>query len=359
MACELGRQKWEARAIALAICLWPSSLVWSIAPLKEGPLLLAVFGLFYCMIRILCGRQLSAWKWLFIGLGLLISAFWLVFLRFYLWYLLWAMIPLTILFQALPPGPNRTRPGYKPVLIVIVLLLAGLGLSQPFNQDNVIAINIFVKKTSSLDIGGERPSLLNLIGVAQAADTDALNQAARNARLKKIEAMGLFEKLIAKLSYIRKASVRQGGHSLTPEALRGEDAVDLTKDFRTWQGAARSSLMLITAAIRDIFLFPYPWEPWPEGRGWGPMQLAVAAQSLLWYLLLPGLAAGVIFGIRNRPADTIILAFWCLTLSLVIGVTILNRGALFRLRDMAILPLILLWHPWPYLKLQKLIQKRG
>jgi hypothetical protein len=362
MACELGRSRWESRLLALAICLWPSSLVWSMAPIKEGPFLLAVFGLIFCLIRILGGRKLSTWKWVILGLGLLLSVYWLVFLRFYLWYLLWGMIPFILLYQLLPPGPNRARPGFKRITIFIVLLLVGLGLSSPFHQNNIIIINNVAKGKPMLGKDSERTFAFSLVNVAYAAEKkvdDAVNQAARQARRRAFEAMGLFEQLIWKLSHIRRGSVRQGGASLTPEALKGEDAVDLRDDFKTWQGALKSSLVLIKVGLRDIFLFPYPWEPWPEGRGWGPMQIAVAAQTLFWYLLMPGLAAGIIIGIRNRPADTLVLIYWCFALGLLLAITILNRGALFRLRDMAILPLLLLWHPWPYLRLWQLFKGRS
>jgi hypothetical protein len=358
IAAELGRRRWEARALALAICLWPASLVWSMAPLKEGPFLLGVFGLFFCWMRIFGGRPLSTRKWLIVGLGLLVSIFWLVFLRFYFWYLLTGMLPLVLLFQLLPPGPNRVRPVWKRVLAGSVIFLIGLCLTQPFSQDSIIHFNR-AKQQTFLQEKQEHLFVYSLASATHAADNESTppKQAQNASKVK--GATGLLQKLVSHLSYIRRISVRYGGNSLSPEGRQGEDAVDLTKDFQTWPGGLRASLLLVKAGLRDLFLFPYPWEPWPEGKDWGPVQMAVAAQSLLWYLIIPGLAAGVIIGMRRRPAAILTLILWCLFFGLALAVTTLNRGSLFRLREMVIMPLLLLWHPWPYLKLWGLVKKRG
>jgi hypothetical protein len=358
IATELGRSKWEAKVLALAICLWPASLVWSMGPLKEGPFLLGVFGLFFCWLRIFGGRPLSGWRWLPLGLGLLASVFWLVFLRFYFWYLLAAMLPLVLLFKFLPPGPNRSRPGWKRIVAGSIIFLIGLGFTQPFNKDNIVHIN-YANQSSSLKDSSNSFFGHVLVGTAHAAGNEAATSAKQPSTRRKTAKLGLLEILAIKLSYIRRTSVRHGGNSLSPEGRQGEDAVDITKDFQTWQGATRASLLLIKAGLRDLFLFPYPWEPWPEGKGWGPVQMAVAAQSLLWYLIMPGLAAGVIIGLRFRPAVTITLLLWCFVLGLALAITTLNRGTLFRLREIALLPLLLVWHPWPYLKLWGLVKKRS
>jgi len=355
---EFGRHRWESRTLALAICFWPVSLVWSIAPLKEGPILLAIFGFLYCFLRILSGQRLSLLNWLALGLGLLISLFSVVFLRFYMWYLFWAMFPALFLHQILPPGQDRTRPGWQRMIIAALLIMVGLGLSQPFNQESIVHINP-VNQSSSLFKTQDGLFAYNLVDTAYASSNGSAESAKPPSASQAIEPPGILQKLAGKLSFIRRSSVRLGGSSLSPEARQGEDSVDITKDFQTWQGVFRSSLSLLKGGFRDLFLFPYPWEPWPEGRGWGPVQLAVAAQSLFWYLILPGLAAGIIIGLHRRPAATITLCLWGLTLGIMLAITTLNRGTLFRLREMALMPLLLLWHPWPYLRLWRLFRKKG
>jgi hypothetical protein len=352
---ELGRSRWETRTLALAVCLWPASLVWSTAPLKEGPILLTIFGFLYCFLMILSDRPLGRIKWFGLGLGLLISLFCMVFLRFYLWYLLWGMFPALILHQILPPGRERSRPGWGRVCMGGLLLMAGLVLSQPFSQENIIHVNPGGKiKTSQTS--ADQIFAFNLITEANAADKKVA-PASQPSSSASYATPSFLQRLAKKLSDIRRTSARLGGSSLSPEVLRREDALDISKDFQTWPGAFRATGSLLESGLRNLLLFPNPWEPWPKDRGWGPTQLAVSALSLFWYLIMPGLAVGVIMSFRRRPAVTTTLCLWGLTLGIVLGITTLNRGTLFRLRDMVLMPLILLWHPWPYLKLWRLLHK--
>lgn len=357
IARELGRSRWETRTLSLVVCLWPVSLVWSMAPLKEGPILLTIFGFLYCFLMSLSDRPLGRINWFGLSIGLLISLFCMVFLRFYLWYLLWGMFPVLLLHQILPPGPERSRPGWAKVCMTGLLLMAGLGLSQPFSHENIIHVNPDGKiKTSHKSL--DQIFAYNLIATAHAAQERSV-PASQQSSSTSHATPGFLQRLAKKLSDIRRTSARLGGSSLSPEVLRGEDALDISKDFETWPGAFRATGSLLASGLRDLLLFPYPWEPWPKSKGWGPSQLAVSALSLFWYLIMPGLAVGVIMSFLRRPAATITLCLWGLTLGIMLAVTTLNRGTLFRLREMALMPLILLWYPWPYLKLWRLLHKEN
>jgi hypothetical protein len=136
---------------------------------------------------------------------------------------------------------------------------------------------------------------------------------------------------------IRRRFEISGGRSLPPDRLdsRWRGPIHLLKQ------AARGG--------RDIILFPYPWQRWPYAPQWGLLQAGVSGVSLFWYALLPGVAAGILAGLKREPIGALCVLLWSLGLGMALGLVVLNLGTLFRLRDMAVLPLLLLWDPAPYL----------
>jgi hypothetical protein len=168
---------------------------------------------------------------------------------------------------------------------------------------------------------------------------------------------GPAERLLRKLSSMRRQSAAQGGATLSPEGREGAYAVALEGRFDTPGQALATTAELAGAALRDLFLWPFPWRPFPAGP-WGPVKAAVAAWAALWWLALPGLAAGAAIHLRRRPVAAGAVLAWSLVLGLLLGVVVLNRGTLFRLRDLSLIPLVLLWHPWPYLAAARLLVRR-
>lgn len=352
IAVDLGREPWERRSLAILICMWPSTLVWAATPLKDSAVVFSVFGLLFCWLRLMNGRPGSGLSWAMTALGLIASIFSLVCLRYYFWYLLWGLLLLIPLAQVLPLAKGQSRLGWSKAAGLALLVVVGLALSSTFRHDGIIHFNEHMRPQSG--------TAWNIVPTAFASEGKLNTGPSAEANSSSIgETPEFLQSLAAKISEIRRTSVRYGGASISPEGRLGEEAVDITKDFQTWPGALKATLKILKAGLRDLFLFPYPWETWPEGKGWGLVQFAVAAQISFWYLLLPGLIAGLVIGLRKRPSATITLTLWALVLGLLLSVTILNRGSLFRLRDMALLPLMLLWDPWPYLKVWRLVGKRG
>lgn len=79
------------------------------------------------------------------------------------------------------------------------------------------------------------------------------------------------------------------------------------------------------------------------------MNLLVSAQGVLWYALLLGILPGMVRSLPRRPDTALPLAMW--GLGLLLAFVVLNRGTLFRLRDVAIMPLVLFWDMgwlWPW-----------
>ncbi len=136
----------------------------------------------------------------------------------------------------------------------------------------------------------------------------------------------------------RMRFVDEAGRSLSPGALEA------------------GPLEAIVLGLRDLLFFPNPLQRWPETPRWTLVNLAVAGTALAWWLLLPGIAAGAWrLGLR-RPGPVLTLLAWGLGLGLALAVVVVNRGTLFRLREIFLLPCLLLWDPAPYLWLWRRVR---
>ena len=71
LAANLKRSQGQARAVSLIICLWPSSLAWSVLPLKDPLVMLAIFSFLFLLLKLgrLHWRQASAWLPVILGLA--------------------------------------------------------------------------------------------------------------------------------------------------------------------------------------------------------------------------------------------------------------------------------------------------
>ena len=127
-----------------------------------------------------------------------------------------------------------------------------------------------------------------------------------------------------------------GAPSLSPESL-------LIVDDAASLGVA------LAAALRDLLLFPYPWQRWPSAGG--KLSWVITAQSLLWYALLPGLAWGLAVALRRRPRAALFLVFWLLGVGLALALIVVNLGTFYRMRDMIFLPLLAAVSLRPYASL--------
>jgi hypothetical protein len=135
---------------------------------------------------------------------------------------------------------------------------------------------------------------------------------------------------------------QSGGISLVPEAHVLPDGP---------QGLT----IILLGGLRDLIFYPLPWQSWPSDGHNLPLKAAVTGQTLLWYLLLPGLAWGLAGALARREAVAGPAIFWVLVVGLSTAVIVVNLGTLYRLRDMAVLPLLLFFSPVPYQKLARLI----
>ncbi|MCB2226136.1 MAG: hypothetical protein KQH53_05610 [Desulfarculaceae bacterium] len=111
---------------------------------------------------------------------------------------------------------------------------------------------------------------------------------------------------------------------------------------------------LAAASLRDLFLFPYPWQRWPSSGG--AISKIISAQSLFWYALLPGLVLGLVRLLRRRPRAALLLLFWSLGVGGLLALVVVNLGSLYRMRDMIILPLLATVSLRPYAALWRWVR---
>lgn len=333
LAANLNHPRGRARTVSLIICLWPSSLAWSSLPLKDPLVMLAVFSFLFILTRL--GQ--TNWKkiatWVLMLIGLAASVVTLVFLRSYLLYLAAAVVfmPLVGRFLAANQDQPKPWPGLLAATAAATLIMV---VAAPLKEVKYIE---YAPQNQSLPIVKNKPA------------PEPAPKVEHNPIPNRSE-KSWTAKVFHQLQKTRRQFARQGGSSLSPEARLGEKHVALWGQFDTWQESLATIALLLKAAARDLLLFPYPWQRWPSGP-LRPANLFVALQSLLWYFILPGLIAGIFISLRNQPGTALTIITWGLGLGLILGLAVLNRGTLFRLREMALMPLILVWHPWPYEKL--------
>lgn len=348
LARRLGQGPERAAGLALLLTLWPPGLVWASLPLKEVPALLAALAHLYCLCLLLGppvrGRLQTA-----AILGYLASGLFMVFLRFYLGYFV-AMLGLVALAMSFLSG-RVTAPvgwGRRGLLLGLILLVFVVG--RPLHRDTAIYFesgNPWPQMRTEGPLlveppANPRPGPEGANGEEQAAPPLALKPAAERVMQTPSGQYALADPTWwDRVRDYRMRFVDEAGRSLSPGALEA------------------GPLEAIVLGLRDLLFFPIPWQRWPETPRWTLVNLAVAGTALAWWLLLPGIAAGAWRLGRRRPGLVLTLLFWGLGLGLALAVVVVNRGTLFRLREIFLLPCLLLWDPAPYLWLWRRIRPVG
>lgn len=336
--CALAERSARAcRWLALCVVFWPPLFAWSSLPLKECSCLLAVFCLLTCLLGMLRGLPRGWAASCLAILGLMASVYYLIFVRFYFAHFLpWACLAPSL--AAVVAGLRKGGAPWARVLIINAALLAALMAAAPYHRE----FNLVYK------VGNGSPS----------AHQDQAGGSGGAA--KKKEKPGLLGKALpdaATLQEQRQRFVQREGRSLSGSAQEEAKALERAA------GPARprwQRLLLVQApeAFLDLFFFPYPWQRWPARSSWGPVNLAVSAWGVLLYLLLPGVFAGMYRGFRRQPVVAVGVLFWALALGMAMGVVVVNRGTLFRVRDLALLPLCVLFEPAFYSSILKRLRPR-
>jgi hypothetical protein len=325
LAVGLGQPPARAAGLALVICLWPPSLAWSALPMKDSVSVFLVFAILSLMLYLArlaggaWGRRAAA------AAGLLLCAGVMIYARFYFGHVILAASLLPLLARLLPSPSPLPRPSWPSLALVLALGLAAFMLTQSWHREYFVYFD-------------EGEILPHTQFEAKSRKDDTYKAFAKRAEMEPgfvapqppppPQPRGLWEEL----NGYRERFLHFAGRSLAPDA-----------DASLGGG--------LLHALRDILLFPYPWQRWPASEHWTAMNLLVSAQGVLWYALLVGILPGIWLGLRRRPDVALPLALWGLGLGMLLAFVVLNRGTLFRLRDMALLPLILFWDmnwlgPW-------------
>lgn len=338
LARRLGQGPDRAAGLALLLSLWPPGLVWASLPLKEVPALAAGLAHLYCLCRLLesgtRGRTQAA-----AAVGYLASGLLLAFLRFYLGYFT-VLLGLVALALSFMPGREAPPSGWTRRGLLLGLILLTFVAGQPLHRDTAVyfaAGDPWPRLRTEGPLLVEPPARLKPGSEAADGADQATPPLALDPRSERVVETKPGQYVLTDPTWwdrVRKYRMRfvdEAGRSLSPGALEA------------------GPLEALVLGLRDLLLFPNPLQRWPETPRWTLVNLAVAGTTLAWWLLWPGIAAGAWRLARQRPAPVLTLLFWGLGLGLALAVVVVNRGTLFRLREIFLLPCLLLWDPAPYL----------
>lgn len=323
LALLLGQSPARATWLALLVSLWPSSLAYSSALLKDSLHLLAVFTLITSLGLFMShpeeGRSARLWP---AGLGLLAGTYALIANRPEFWSIILGVAAVTSAWSALA---GRFRPwSWRPALACLLVGAAVL-LGTHYAPTELLPAYARTKYSPRLGVqapASQRTAAPHLVLASQGEDD--WSQKVREG--------------LESLWQRRWEYAVSGGVSLLPAAHVPPDGP---------HGLA----VILASGLRDLFFYPCPWQRWPSSADNLPLRLGVAAQGLAWYLLLPGLAWGLVrTRWRSAPA-ALAVASWGLVVGVAIAVMVVNLGTLYRLRDMIFLPLMLFFSSEPYRRL--------
>lgn len=348
LARRLGQGPERAAGLALLLTLWPPGLVWASLPLKEVPALLAALAHLYCLFRLLdresWGRTLAA-----AALGYLASGLLLAFLRFYLGYFA-ALLGLAALAASFLSGREIAPAGWARRGLLLGLILLTFLLGRPLHRDTAIYFEAGnpwpLLRAEGLMLVPSSASLRDKPAASAPTTTEPPSLAPQPEPENLVRTREGQYALVNpgwwdRVRNYRLRFVDEAGRSLSPGALEA------------------GPLEAIALGLRDLLFFPIPWQRWPDTPRWTLVNLAVAGTALVWWLLLPGIAAGAWRLARRRPGPVLTLLAWGLGLGLALALVVVNRGTLFRLREIFLLPGLLLWDPAPYLWLWRRIKPVG
>ena len=324
LALRLGHPPGLALALALLVALWPPSLSYSSALLKDSLNLLAVFLLLATLDDLLDPgkREGKAWADGWAGLGLLLGAYGLVVLRPEFATVVAFVTLGAAAWSALRGLSGRRGRPWRP-LAAGLLVAMGIFLGISYSP-----VRLLPAQAPALSSAPSRSEQIPLGAVPA-----TLSRAATlpwSAQLTQQANAGLEQLWQRRWKY-----AQSGGVSLLPEAHVLPDGPE---------GLA----VIVGASLRNLLLYPLPWERWPSGGGQAIIGLAVTSQSLFWYALLPGLAWGLVEALRRRSTACPPVVLWVAVVGSMLALMIVNMGTLYRIRDLALLPSLLLFSSAPY-----------
>ncbi|MCB2189290.1 MAG: ankyrin repeat domain-containing protein [Deltaproteobacteria bacterium] len=326
LARSLGQPRARAGWLALAVALWPPSLAYAALPLKDSLFVLASLGFLAGLAPLVAGsrRRLAALAgW---GALVLAAAYLLMVIRV-------DFIPVLPLVAGLAAVLGLARGWFRrsaalawpaPAALALVLLAAWLAGHQSPAQ--------WIKPWQT----GPQASLTPAPAAAWRAAWPGWPELGPPAAWAAAAAPAPARSWPLVLNQVLDRRVdyaASGGVTLVPTAHEAPDSLT-------------EGLALMPPGLANLLVHPLPWERMPPSGG--ILWLGMAGFAALWLLVLPGMAWGAGAALRQRPSAAVLVLAWGLGLGLAATLMVVNFGTIFRQRDLAILPLLLLWSPAPY-----------
>jgi hypothetical protein len=290
---RLGRNDRDCFWIMVVLCFWPPSLVFGLTPLKEGMNWLFLAGTLWAIVGVVVPADGSTEvKWrqvvlsalsLFVFLFLMTKVRWYVSLVLIYAFALAAVISLTVrLF-------GRRIRWRQPALIVLafVLMIVAYAAAETLNFNDLVQ--------------HKRVRIISLNGIRGGIPTPTA--------------------IVAKVKRHRADYRTVGGSSVRVRAASDNNA------------PAAIQILDVGGGLLKFYLFPYPWETWPKSKHHTLLSWLIRMQSLFWYVLLVGIAWGVIRSLREFSLKRLMILAFIAVFGLVAGYVVINLGTLYRIRD--------------------------
>ncbi len=324
LTIRLGQPPGRALALALGVSLWPFSLAYSSTLMRESLFFLTAMGLLTGLAELMRTRSFRPRSDPWLALGLVAVFYLLTALRPELGPLVLVVSLAGILWMVLLAQRGLRRLVGVRALAAIASILTGLWLGSHASPQALAPQRVFHASSPGQAV--------------QSTASPAVPAPAPNQRPQRNPAFAQSRSDPPHILQRRRDYAASGGLSLSAEAFTApEDILDY--------------LRLTAAGWRDLLLYPLPWQGPPSGGL--AQRLVLTALTLLWYSCLPGVLWGLAKGMgRSWPAAGLV-GIWFLAIGSAMAFVVVNLGTLFRLRDLILLPALLVFSPRPYLWLAK------
>ncbi|MCF8033677.1 MAG: hypothetical protein K9K66_05455 [Desulfarculaceae bacterium] len=344
----------EALFIALLTLIWPPSFSYTSGTLRDPLTTLALAGFLFVLLNLIqAKRPRQAW----FAPVLLAVVGWVCFQLRHDTVILCPMLTILAAFFAVVSAIRQRRlwlAGVSLLCLVSVYLAAWAYTAIPLSrlyephQANKAAETRqaprFMPVAYTFSSAQEKTALPKPLSLsAQDAEQKAARQEDQPGGSNFLTDKALdFWRWIFNKRWLYTAT---GSASIAPDGAR------IVTDFPSFLGIS------LSAAGRILF-FPSPWERWPASGG-TMINLAVTTQSVLWWLVVPGLLWGLIT-LPKRGGLGVSSLYYCLFgAGVLLALVVTNLGTLYRLRDMVILPLLPVISLRPYAAIWGWISRRG
>ena len=313
IAQRFGASTWTTRGVAAALAFWPSLILWSALLLKDTFVLsLLMVALWVCVE--LCAptvRRGTAWLW-WLALALLPFPLW--FLRFYLDYVLALGLLTGIAAGAVVWGRTDRTQRLQAMRCLAAFAIFAAALVVADRTDYIALLQPAVR--------GE-PVAANSLAPQARRSPGAAREGSRSLG-SVVAALGDMPEVLG--------AMRQG------VASEGGTVIDESVRIRS----VRDLVVYLPRGLVVLYFSPFPWQWFTPGQSTGALRLMAVVETVLLYLLCPLLLGALLQVLRAHDARLWLLAGTTTAVACALAIAVPNMGTLFRLRLLAIFPMIAL-----------------